>query len=408
MDVKVLKQSYDMLTKIVREGAYVNVVLADLPQTDDRALITKLVYGTIERYYEINAIINYLCPKAPKPAVKIVMMQAIYAILYLEIPNYAIVSASVDLVQAIGKKELKGFTNAVLQKVCRKEYDLPKAGKIALEVKYNLPYPLIKLIKRDCGKMAEAVLNPPRSTDEHVRLATRISNKEFEDYYKDYRLSKVDGYFVKNDEAIKKLFKRGLLTFQSPSSVFAVKALGELIGKKLLDLCAAPGGKAVYSAELGAEVTACDIHPKRVSLIESYARRMGVKLNATLNDGKKLRKEWLKLFDVVTVDAPCSGLGVISKRPDIALSYSNKDYESLVKEQRAILEIASSYVKDGGILLYSTCTILKDENENTVSDFLSKHTDFNLEPFEMAPQGQVTLYPDGDFDGFYVAKMRKK
>ncbi|MBO5775863.1 MAG: hypothetical protein J6V83_00630 [Clostridia bacterium] len=407
MDVKVLRQSYDMITKIVRDGAYVNVVLADLPETSDRALITKLVYGTIEKYYEINAIISNLCPKAPKPAVKIVMMQAIYAILYLEIPNYAIVSASVDLVQAIGKKELKGFTNAVLQKVCRKEYVLPTSGKTALEVKYNLPYPLIKAVKDDCGNNAEAVLNPPRTADEHVRLAVRSSAKEFEDFYKNFRVSKVGGYFVKNDDVIKRLFKRGLLTFQSPSSVFAVKALGDIKGKKLLDLCAAPGGKAVYSAELGAEVTACDIHPKRVALIESYARRMGVKLNATYNDGKKHRAEWLNAYDVVTVDAPCSGLGVISKRPDIALTYSNKDYSSLVAEQRAILEVASNYVKSGGTLLYSTCTVLKAENEDAVNDFLVKHQDFILEPFDMAPTGQVTLYPDGDFDGFYVAKMRK-
>ena len=225
---------------------------------------------------------------------------------------------------------------------------------------------------------------------------------------KSFDYSTVGGYFVKNNEAVKKCFEKGKLTFQSPSSMFAVQALGDVEGKTLLDVCSAPGGKAVYSAERGAIVTACDLHPIRVKLIEKYATRMGVKLKAMVNDGKKDRPEWHGKFDVVTVDAPCSGLGVIAKRPDIALEYDHKKYQELVKEQRAILKQSAKYVKRGGILLYSTCTVLKAENEMAVRDFLVKNSEFEILPFDGSATGEITLYPGKEFDGFYVAKLRKK
>ena len=408
MDKVLLRKTYDYLSKIIREGAYINVVLSDLKDTEDRALITKMVYGVTERYYELNQIISVLCPKSPKPAIKVVLMQAIYAIQYLEIPNYAIVNASVDLVQDIGKKELKGFVNAVLKKATRGEYTLPKDEKSVLEAKYNLPYPLIQAVRNDCGENAESVLNPPRDANEHIRISLKANVKEALEYVGEYKESEVGGYFVKNTEQVKRLFERGKITFQSPSSMFAVQALGDVKGKSVLELCSAPGGKAVYTAERGGEVTACDIHPMRVRLIEKYATRMGVKLKTQVNDAKKERKEWLNKFDVVTVDVPCSGLGVIAKRPDIALSYDSKEYAKLVEEQRAILKQGAKYVKRGGILLYSTCTILKTENEVAVRNFLIKHSDFEIEPFEGAESGEITLYPNDNYDGFFVAKLRRK
>ena len=408
MDKVVLRQSYEYLSKIIREGAFINVALSDLKNTPDRPLITKIVYGVVERYYELNQIVSALCPKAPKPVIKIILMQAIYGIRYLEIPNYAIVNASVDLVQDVGKKELKGFVNAVLKKVTREEYSLPTDEKSVLEAQYNLPYVLVKAIIEDLGERAESVLMPPRDASEHVRISAKANKEEVLAGIGEYQESSVGGYFVKNNDAVKKAFEKGKLTFQSPSSMFAVQALGDVDGKTLLDVCSAPGGKAVYSAERGAIVTACDLHPIRVKLIEKYATRMGVKLRAMVNDGKKDRAEWHSKFDIVTVDAPCSGLGVIAKRPDIALDYAQKKYPELIKEQRAILKQSAKYVKRGGILLYSTCTVLKAENETAVRDFLLKNSDFEMLPFEHSETGEITLYPGKEFDGFYVAKLRKK
>lgn len=408
MDKVLLRQSYEYLSKIIREGAYVNVVIGGIKDTPDRPVITKLVYGVIEKYYELNQTVSVLCSKAPKPAIKIILMQAIYAIRYLEIPNYAIVNASVDLVQDIGKKELKGFVNAVLKKATRNEYILPSDEKSVLEAKYNLPYDLIKAVREDLGDKAESILMPPRDAYEHIRISNKANTADVLAQIKDYKQSEIGGYFVKNNEAVKKLFDKGLVTFQSPSSMFAVLALGDVEGKTILETCSAPGGKAVFSAERGAIVTACDIHPMRVKLIEKYATRMDVKLKALVNDGKNNRAEWQNKFDIVTVDAPCSGLGVIAKRPDIALEYDSKKYQDLVKEQRAILRQSAKYVKRGGILLYSTCTVLKAENESTIRDFLVKNSDFEIMPFDGAESGEITLYPSENYDGFYVAKLRKK
>lgn len=408
MDKVLLRQSYEYLSKIIREDAYVNVIIGGIKDTPDRPLITKLVYGVVERYYELNQIVRALCPKAPKPAIKIILLQAIYAIRYLEIPNYAIVNTSVDLVQDIGKKELKGFVNAVLKKATREEYTLPSDEKSVLEAKYNLPFDLIKALREDLGEKAESVLMPPRDAREHIRISLKADKNEVLEQIGEYTPSEIGGYFVKNEEVVKRLFDKGQITFQSPSSMFAVQALGEVDGKTLLEICSAPGGKAVYSAERGALVTACDIHPIRVKLIEKYATRMGVKLKAIVNDGKKDRPEWHNKYDIVTVDAPCSGLGVIAKRPDIALEYDSKKYQDLVKEQRAILKQSAKYVKRGGVLLYSTCTVLKAENESTIRDFLVKNSDFEIMPFDGAESGEITLYPNYNYDGFYVAKLRKK
>ncbi|MBQ9115007.1 MAG: hypothetical protein IJY07_03630 [Clostridia bacterium] len=408
MDKVLLRKTYDYLTKIIREGAYINVVLSDLKNTEDRALITKIVYGVVERYYELNQVISSLCPKSPKPAIKVILMQAIYAIKYLEIPNYAIVNASVDLTQDVGKKELKGFVNAVLKKATKGEYTLPTDEKSIMEAKYNLPYALIKAVINDCGENAESVLTPPRDTFEHIRISSQANQQEVLRSIGSYRESKEGGYFTKNSDIVKMLFDKGMLTFQSPSSMFTVHALGDVSGKTVLELCSAPGGKAVYIAERGGLVTACDIHSIRVKLIEKYATRMGVKLKAQVNDAKVERKEWLNKFDIVTVDAPCSGIGVIAKRPDIALTFDSKEYQKLISEQRAILKQGAKYVKRGGVLLYSTCTVLSAENQVAIRDFLLKNSDFSIEPFDGAESGEITLYPNDNYDGFYVAKMRRK
>ena len=277
-----------------------------------------------------------------------------------------------------------------------------------MEAKYNLPYALIKAVINDCGENAESVLNPPRDTFEHIRISSQANKQEVLKSIGSYRESKEGGYFTKNSDTVKMLFDKGMVTFQSPSSMFTVHALGDVSGKTVLELCSAPGGKAVYIAERGGLVTACDIHSIRVKLIEKYATRMGVKLKAQVNDAKVERKEWFNKFDIVTVDAPCSGIGVIAKRPDIALTYDSKEYQKLISEQRAILKQGAKYVKRGGVLLYSTCTVLSAENQVAIRDFLLKNSDFSIEPFDGAESGEITLYPNDNYDGFYVAKMRRK
>ena len=211
-------------------------------------------------------------------------------------------------------------------------------------------------------------------------------------------------------------FQEGYFRVQDAAARLSVLAASPKAGDKVLDVCAAPGGKSFAAAadmENRGEIIACDIHSHKLELIEKGAQRLGIGCMSTqLADGRENRPEWNGAFDVVLCDVPCSGLGVIRKKPEIRY----KDPEvlrGLPSVQRAILENACRYVRPGGTLLYSTCTILPEENEGVTEAFLAAHPEFIPEPFTLhpgweAPEGNLTLWPQRhDTDGFYLCKMRK-
>jgi 16S rRNA (cytosine967-C5)-methyltransferase len=219
------------------------------------------------------------------------------------------------------------------------------------------------------------------------------------------------GYYVKVTPEIKKSYNEGKLTFQSYTSTLAVLAMGEVAGRKVLDLCAAPGGKSLFLAERGATVTACEIHPHRAELIKAYAKRMKVGLDVKVCDGINPPKEFWGAYDAALVDAPCSGLGVLGKKKDIALNRKGGDIKELAEIQNKLLSAAAKCVKAGGVLVYSTCTILKEENGLVVKRFLDENKDFEPEeiPLPYNNKGELQFLPDGKgTDGFYIARMRKK
>ena len=213
-------------------------------------------------------------------------------------------------------------------------------------------------------------------------------------------------------------FQAGLFYIQDPASRLAVAAAGPAAGMRVLDVCAAPGGKSFAAAiqmEDRGEVVSCDLHPHKKTLIHRGAERLGLScVQALTADGKVRRTEWEGGFDLVLVDAPCSGLGVIRKKPDIRY----KDPEplaSLPAVQSAILDNACAYVKPGGVLLYSTCTILRRENQAVTDRFLEEHPGFVREGFSLpgpageVPEGQLTLWPQvHGTDGFYLCRLRKE
>ena len=211
-------------------------------------------------------------------------------------------------------------------------------------------------------------------------------------------------------------FQQGLFYVQDPASKLSALALGPEPGLRVLDCCAAPGGKSFAAAiqmEGGGEVVSCDLHPHKKKLIQAGADRLGLKNITPLTaDGKAVRPQWENAFDQVLVDAPCSGLGVIRKKPDIRYK-DPEPLKDLPQVQRAILDNAARYVKPGGVLVYSTCTVLRRENEGIVEEFLAGHPEFALEPFtlpEFGEQpGRITFWPHiHGTDGFFVAKLRRK
>ena len=214
-------------------------------------------------------------------------------------------------------------------------------------------------------------------------------------------------------------FLEGLFYVQDPASRLSVRCamLPKDGGIRLLDCCSAPGGKSFAAAiAMGGrgQIRSCDIHPHKIALIENGARRLGLtNIRAGVQDASVFNPEWEDAFDVVLADVPCSGLGIIRKKPDIR--YRNlKETEALPALQSAILSNQASYVKKGGVLMYSTCTILKRENEQVVEAFLEAHPDFHTEPLclpEVFPKnenGMLTLLPGQyDTDGFFICRLRR-
>lgn len=411
---------YNALCKVFREGAYASISLGEFIDgldPRDAAYVTRVYYGVISKSVELDYVIGKLTTKKPKPAAMIALKIGIYMLRYMDEPDYAVVNTQTELMKKIGKRELGGFVNAVLRR--SDEVKLPISDKnVAREisVNYSCPEWIVKLLLSDHGeRFTREFLSAKLDERPHVRINERkITDEEWQ--------KKIAGEYEKTDcgyyasvRALKPIDKT-LYTVQSRSSVLAAEiyACGIADKPKILDLCAAPGGKAVYLAYLtGGEVTACDIHPHRVDLIRSYAERMSEKVNAVINDATVINNEWIGAFDLVVCDVPCSGLGVIHSKPDILLSRDAEDIDALVGVQSKILRAAAAYVGKGGRLCYSTCTVVNEENEGVVNAFLKENPNFSAEPIafdkvKAGADGFVRIYPQSDgTDGFFVASLRR-
>ena len=212
-------------------------------------------------------------------------------------------------------------------------------------------------------------------------------------------------------------FRQGMFTVQDAAARLVATVAAPQETDRVLDVCAAPGGKSFALAiDMGdrGDILSCDVHPHKLKLIEKGAARLGLRsIRTALADGRERHEVWIGQADLVVADVPCSGLGIIRKKPDIR--YKNpKELAKLPREQRAILENAASYVRPGGTLIYSTCTVLPEENQEVVTWFLKEHPEFHLSPFVLpAPiggcDGHLTLWPQRwGTDGFYICRLEKQ
>ncbi len=410
--MKDYKICYDVLSKIYKDKAYSNLELNKiLKDCANPQFVTKLVYGVLEKNTSLDYYIGFLCDKKPQNSIIILLKMAMYCIQYMDsMPNYAVVDKTVDLCQEVGKRQLKGFVNSVLKKFCQGKIPMPSDVKENLSIQASVPLWLIKEYCKQYGleKTKEFVLAPDFSK-EHIRPNTRqISYESLKKLLIDSKIlfeeSNFGGFFVDNNKKIGSMFASGLVTFQSPTSMICVKALEIKDNDKVLDLCSAPGGKSVYAQELATnvKVVACDVHAHRVELIQSYCKRMkAVNIKIEQRDATVFDATLEKSFDKVLCDAPCSGFGVARKKPDIYLDATLKGVEDLAVIQYKILENASKYVKDSGLLVYSTCTLLRQENANIVGRFVKENKQWKI-------INSQQYFPDGKgIDGFYIAQLQK-
>lgn len=422
---KHIDSAYKILSKVYQDGTYSNMAFLGERVSD---MSTRLVYGTLEENVKIDYILSQLIEKKPQKSVLTLLKIGTYALLNLtDVPKFAIVSECVEVAKSNGKGGASGFINAVLKKVADGKYSLPKeSDENYLSVTYSKPQWFCDKLEKQYGKaVARIILSAKSTTLEHIRINSRMATESDVEFLlkknkTDFKKSDVGGYIVKANDAVRHMFDKGLVTFQSPSSILAVKALGVTDGAQILDICSAPGGKAVYMSELcpHGKVVACDLYPHRVALIQKYKNRMHTpNVKAVQADACVLNEEWKDAFDFVLCDAPCSCLGTFKKHPDVFLNKDESCISELATTQRQILENAAKYLKVGGAIVYSTCTLFKEENENVVHDFLEKNVDFVLEHISglekidggkyLDNKGMIQILPHDEYDGFFIAKIRR-
>lgn len=424
----------ESLVKWEKLGKYASLEAAATLETGkltgaDRGLYSALVYGVVERAVTLDYIIDRYCstPAAKlEPFVRAALRLGLYQLLYMDrVPDHAAVSETVS----ITPKRASGLVNGVLRSFLRgeKKYVLPDRDKDVaahFSVKYSVPYEMCEFFISSYGEEeAEGILQNSFGGD---RLCLRVNtlkctvNEAIEKLCSmgvEARESDIVPNVLVTSSGTEFLrgIEEGLWYVQDEASAAAVAVLSPEKGKTVLDMCAAPGGKSFGCAiamDNCGTVRSFDIHENKLSLIRSGAERLGVDIiTAAVGDGKDPAEELWGIGDYVICDAPCSGLGVISKKPDIRYK-PLADIKGLPQVQYDILCGAAKCVREGGILMYSTCTLNPAENEGVFERFLGEHPEFEPVPFELCGEGSkgyVTLFPHKTgTDGFFISKMRRK
>lgn len=414
-------------------GAWSDAVLKDYMETanlsqKDAGLCTTLCCGVLQNQALLDHYIDKFLTgrKHLPPALRDILRLAVYQIVFLDrIPDSAAVNEAVKQAKKQFSQREAGLVNGILRNMLRQKETLSPPRDY--HIRYSHPSDLVDLMKGSVGKRLEAVLQADNSQPETTvqRNSLKCTAGELTAAWTEEGVIFTphpwlkDCWTLKNTGNIARLksFQNGMFQIQDAAARLSVDVLAPNPGITVLDLCSAPGGKSMAAAmhmENRGKIVSCDVHGGKLSQIEQAAERLGVSIITTMeNDGSVFRAEFENAFDAVIADVPCSGLGVIRKKPDIR--YKNlKDMEALPPLQLEILRQAARYVRRGGYLLYSTCTILKRENEEVVKAFLAENDAFSLEelrlPETLSQQetGMLTLYQGiDDCDGFFLCLMRK-
>lgn len=398
---------YRVLTKVYADGAHLKIALSETDLEEiNRSRTVKTVYGVLENDGYLSLCIKTFAPKSPKQAARILLKIALYQLIFLEKPRYMVTDTAVDLCKRLGKGGMAGFLNAFLRTFDQGKVVLPQ-GDEGLSIKSNFPLFAVRKVKAQYGERTEQILTA-KSRGVTVRFVrgeekylTRPHLKTpFEKTYIFQNFTRDEGFFA------------GDYTFQSVGSIAICHAVEPC--EEFLDACAAPGGKSVLLAGKCRQVTACELHAHRVELIKSYCSRMGAENVTPMQaDSREFRPEWEGKFDGVLCDVPCSGLGTAAENPDLPLRKTEEEFKELQQTQFEILETCARYVKKGGAIYYSTCSILREENDAIVEQFLKSNSEFTCEQIdsplahEKAAHG-LQFLPDEAFGaGFYVSKLRR-
>lgn len=423
-----------LIYRVIVEDGYSNIVLNSFLNSEeyldsrDRDFVSKLFYGVLETKLTLDYIISlYSKVKKVQKKVRVILEMAIYELLYMNAHDYAVVNEYVNLVKISKNRGAVGFVNAILRSFIRKNksFKLPCKEENSIEnlkILYSCSSWIVESLINDYG--IEAAKNFLENQLNRATVTIRVNIRKISCSELIFKLNQegvvVQKTPIKNCLVVEQgnvlrtqAFLDGLFHVQDISSQVCSLIASHFNPKSVLDVCAAPGGKTFTIAqETGANIVACDLYSKRVGLIDKNAKRLGlsnidgVVFNAENEHGK--------IFDLVLCDVPCSGIGVIRRKPEIKYRKA-ENIDDLTKVQRKIIQAASKSVKSGGYLIYSTCTLRKVENENVVKDFLRDNDNFEICPI---PEFVKQYFPDSgqyltmingtlECDGFFVSVLRR-
>ena len=432
---KVRELALKILYKIDNEKAYSNIILNEeinknrkIIDERDIGFISEIVYGVTTWKLTIDEIIRKYSKirlKKISPWIITILRMGVYQIVFLDkVPKSAAVNESVNLAKRYGHKSSSNFVNAILRKISIKDYEdffdiddnIERISKTT-----SMPVWIIEKLLKE--KDIDEVENICKNSNIRPKITVRINklktNKEeikkiLAKEKIEFKECELDDFLilekVKNIENFD-LIKNGYLTIQDKGAGLIALVLNPKENEHVLDACSSPGGKTTYMAEMmnnRGEIVAWDIHEHRVNLVEKNAKRLDINIiNTECKDATKYEEKYKERFDKILLDVPCLGLGVLKRKPDIKWQRKEEDINEITKIQKEILNSCSKYLKENGELVYSTCSILKDENEEIIKEFLEKNK--NFEAIEISGKQQyIQLYQDKENDGFFICKLKKK
>ncbi|EJG08817.1 16S rRNA m(5)C 967 methyltransferase [Fusobacterium vincentii ATCC 51190] len=429
-----VKQVAINLISQVDKGAYSNIALNETFKTlninsKEKAFITEIFYGVIRNKKFLDYIIEKNTKEIKKEWIRNLLRISIYQITFMDSDNKGVVWEATELAKKKYGVPISKFINGTLRNYLRnKDSELKSlADEKKYEVLYSIPKRFYNILEKQYGNenLKQAITSLKKVPYLSVRVnKLKYTEKEFEEFLKEKDIQiikKVDTVYYINSGLIinSEEFKTGKIIAQDASSYLAAKNLGVMPNKLVLDICAAPGGKTAVLAEnmknMG-EIIAIDIHQHKIKLIDTNMKKLGIDIvKAIVMDARNVNKQGRK-FDKILVDVPCSGYGVMRKKPEILYSKNKENIEELAKLQLEILNSAADILKDGGELIYSTCTITDEENTNNIEKFLKEREEFKVEKLYIPENvsgdydklgGFCINYKEEIMDNFYIIKLVK-